>query len=96
VDKVTGICNDRAGEKMSFSASLEIGGTGLSVTEFCALTDIITKRHGKKVMIAECDKGGKMHFSKDETGSITGFEYHQHLGYIDINTSSLVWDPVMK
>lgn len=73
---------------MSFTATLGIGGgpdaPGTPVKEFCALIDIITKRHGKDVMVKECDKKGHMHFSKDK----------KHLGYIDINTGSLVWDPV--
>ena len=72
---------------MSFKATLGIGGPGqpgTPIPEFCALVDIIVKKHGKTVMVKECDKEGKMHFSKDK----------QHLGYIDINTGSLVWDAV--
>lgn len=69
---------------MSFKASLGIGGAGTPISEFCALVEIITKRHGKGVMISERDKKGHMHFSKEK----------QHLGYIDINNGSLVWDVV--
>ena len=72
---------------MSFKATIGVGGDGqpgTPIPEFCALVDIITKKHGKKVMVGECDKKGYMHFSKDE----------KHLGYIDINTGSLVWNPV--
>jgi hypothetical protein len=67
-----------------FCATLGIGTLGTTIPEFCALVKIITKRHGKKVMISECDAEGKMHFSKDG----------KHLGYIDIKTGSLVWDAV--
>jgi hypothetical protein len=65
-----------------FTASLGMGGPGTTIPEFCALVKIITRRHGKKVMIGECDENGWMHFSKGE----------KHLGYIDIRTGSLVWD----
>lgn len=65
----------------SFYMALGEYGPGTSIEEFCALVKIITKRHGKKIMISECDREGKMHFSKDG----------KHLGYIDIKTGSLVW-----
>ena len=81
---------------MSFTATLGIGGAGTPISEFCALVDIITKRHGKDVMISECDKKGHMHFSKKVTGMKAGSIVDQHLGYIDINTGSLVWDTVKK
>ena len=55
---------------------------GIPVDEFCALVAIVTKRHGKTVMIAAQDEKGHMHLTKDK----------KHLGYIDINTGSLVWD----
>lgn len=69
-----------------FCATLGIGGPGTSIEEFCTLVKIITKRHGNEVVVSECDGDGKMHFSKDK----------QHLGYIEIKTGSLVWDPVTK
>ena len=69
-------------EEMTFTATLGIGGKGTPISEFCSLVDIVTKRHGKDVMISECDKKGHMHFSKDK----------KHLGYIDINNGSLIWD----
>ena len=69
-------------EKDTLTATLAFGKGGLPVSEFCALVNIITDRHGKEVMISECDPEGKMHFSLD----------NRHLGFININTGSLVWD----
>ncbi len=54
----------------------------ISINEFCALVEIVTKRHGKDVMVSEVDQENHMHLKKDE----------EHLGYIDITTGSLVWD----
>lgn len=75
-------------KKDGFTVTLGIGGgpnaPGTPVPEFLQLVKIVTKRHGKGVMIRQCDKDGRMHLTKDK----------QHLGYIDINTGSLVWDPV--
>jgi hypothetical protein len=65
-----------------FGGSNMVKRDRMPVKEFCALVDIITKKCGKSVMVSECDKIGHMHFSKDK----------KHLGYIDINTGSLVWD----
>ena len=70
---------------MPFTAALVIGGKdtpGLPVSEFVDLVNVITKKHGKGVMIGECDKEGHMHLSLKK----------KHLGYIDVNTGSLVWD----
>jgi len=61
---------------MSFTAKLGIGGGGTPISEFCALVDIITKRHGKDVMISECDKKGHMHFSKKVTGVLIDLGSH--------------------
>lgn len=55
---------------------------GIPIDEFCALERIVTKKHGEGVMISVQDKDGHMHLTKDK----------KHLGYIDINTGSLVWD----
>ena len=81
-------------EMTTFTVKLGIGGVGTPISEFCALVDIITKRHGKDVMISECDKKGHMHFSKKATGIKTGSIVDRHLGYIDINNGSLVWDVI--
>lgn len=70
---------------MSFTAKLSIGGKdtpGTPIPEFLDLVKIVTKKYGKKVRVKECDKQGQMHLSLDG----------KHLGYIDINTGSLVWD----
>ena len=72
---------------MSFTATLGIGGKdmpGTPIPDFLDLVKIVTKKYGKKVMIKECDKNGQMHLSLEG----------KHLGYIDINTGSLVWDKV--
>lgn len=72
---------------MTFKLELGIGGKNMSgtpISDFLDLVKIITKKHGKKVMIKECDKNGQMHLSLEG----------KHLGYIDINTGSLVWDKV--
>jgi len=60
---------------------------GIPVDEFCALVAIVTRRHGETVMISAQDEKGHMHLTKP--GHFLG---DQHLGYIDINTGSLVWD----
>lgn len=74
-----------------FVIALEIGGgkntRGLSVDEFVRLTKIITDRHGKGVLISQADAKGHMHLTKP--GYFLG---PQHLGFIDVNTGSLVWD----
>ena len=54
----------------------------ISVNEFCALVAIVENRHGKNVMASQTDDEGHMHLTKEG----------KHLGYIDINTGSLVWD----
>ncbi len=54
----------------------------LSIEEFCALVDIAVKRYGKDVMLSEGDMDNQMHLTLGD----------RHLGYIDINTGSLVWD----
>ena len=61
-----------------------VGGT--PVSEFVALSKIVTDRHGKEVMVSETDREGHMHFSKNGN----------HLGYIDVNTGSLIWEPLEK
>lgn len=65
---------------------------GIPVNEFCALVDIVTKKHGKGVMISSQDKEGKMHLTKRFTGLKKGTTEMRHLGYIDLKTGSLVWD----
>lgn len=55
---------------------------GIPIDEFCALERIVTKKHGEGVMISVQDKNGHMHLTKNK----------KHLGYIDINTGSLIWD----
>lgn len=69
-------------KKDTFTAVLGFGKGGLAVSEFCKLVEVITDRYGEGVMISECDKEAKMHFSLN----------NEHLGFIDINTGSLVWD----
>lgn len=72
-------------QRMSFTARLVIGGKdmpGTPIQEFLDLVKIVTKKYGKKVMIKECDKEGKMYLSLEG----------KHLGYIDINNGSLVWN----
>lgn len=54
----------------------------ISIEEFCALVNIVTKRHGEDVMVSESDKQNRMHMTKDG----------KHLGYIDIDTGSLIWE----
>lgn len=66
----------------------------IPIDEFCALVDIVTKRHGKDVMVAACDSDGHMHLTKKATELISGTITDRHLGYIDIRTGSLVWDDV--
>ena len=68
-------------------ATLSLGGEGLPVREFCDLVALVTKKHGKDVLISAEDKEGHMHLTKPGR-----FLDDQHLGYIDINTGSLVWD----
>lgn len=55
---------------------------GIPIPEFCALVDIVTKRYGTGVMVSPQDGEGKMHLT------LGG----EHLGHIDINTGSLVWN----
>lgn len=55
---------------------------GIAVGEFCSLVVIVTRRYGEGVMISCEDAEGHMHLTKEG----------EHLGYIDINTGSLVWD----
>ena len=54
----------------------------MSIDEFCDLETLVTKKHGPGVMISAQDKEGHMHLTKDG----------KHIGYIDINTGSLVYD----
>jgi len=54
----------------------------IPINEFCSLVDIVTERYGKEVMMSAQDKNGHMHLTRDG----------EHLGYIDIETGSLVWD----
>jgi hypothetical protein len=65
---------------------------GIPINEFCALVAIVTEKHGKNVMISACDKDGHMHLTKKVVGLKAGTTTDRHLGYIDVNTGSLVWD----
>jgi hypothetical protein len=65
---------------------------GIPIEEFCALVDIVTKKHGKDVMISACDGEGHMHLTKKMMGLHAGTTTDMHLGYIDIKTGSLIWD----
>lgn len=84
---MTGKPSDKQ-KKDGFTFTLGIGGDpnapGTPVPEFLQIVKIVTMRHGENVMVGQCDKEGRMHLTKNK----------QHLGYIDINTGSLVWDPV--
>lgn len=77
---------------MKITLSIGAGSPGITVDEFCALEKIVTKKHGEGVMISAQDEQGRMHLTKPEIGAVTGYRYSHHLGYIDINTGSLVWD----
>jgi len=80
-------------KKGAFVATLSLDKSkGIPVDEFCKLVEIVTNRHGEGVMISVQDEKGRMHLTNPEIGAITGFRYPHHLGYIDINTGSLVWD----
>ncbi len=54
----------------------------ITVNEFCSLLNIVTKKHGKDVLITTADEAGLMHIIK----------CNEHLGHIDLKTGSLVWD----
>ena len=71
-------------KKKGFVATLSIGKGqgGIPVDEFCALIAIATKRYGNKVMMAAQDEKGHAHLTLEG----------KHIGYIDIDTGSLVWD----
>jgi hypothetical protein len=71
----------------AFVATLSLDGPGIPVDEFVALIAIITKKYGKDVTISAQDEMGRMHLTKPGY-----FLDDKHLGYIDINTGSLVWD----
>ena len=70
------------GKGFVVTLSIGKGNGGIPVDEFCALVAIATKRYGDKVMMAAQDKDGHAHLTLDK----------KHIGYIDINTGSLVWD----
>jgi hypothetical protein len=74
-----------------FVIALEIGGNknnrGLSVDEFVKLSKIVTARNGKDVLISQPDNKGHMRLTKPGH-----FLDPQYLGYVDVNTGSLVWE----
>ena len=73
-----------------FVIGLEIGTGkregGLSVEEFSEYAKIAERRHGPGVMVGQPSQTGRMNLTKSG----------KHLGYIDVITGSLIWDPVGK
>lgn len=59
---------------------------GIPIEEFCALMKVATLRYGEGLTISGADKAGHMHLFKDQE------HFKEHLGYIDLNSGSLVWD----